>query len=124
MKALKIFLIVLGLGVLITVISLLLLGYLRPKLGGIQIETTPPAVVFLDGIKVGKTPYQANRKPGEVVVKLVPESSGKAIPLRVTNSWMLRSITSLTAVFILGLHRPTTVPDCKIRGPARKRYAR
>jgi len=36
--------------------------------------TDPPANVFIDGEEVGRTPYEINRSPGEVVIKLIPDS--------------------------------------------------
>lgn len=48
------------------------LGQKKP--GGLQISTTPKAVVFLDGIQVGITPFFDDKiEPGEHTVKLVPE---------------------------------------------------
>jgi len=49
-------------------------GYFKPKGAGIFIETTPNASVLIDGEIVGRTPYRETRSPGDVVIKLVPES--------------------------------------------------
>lgn len=46
----------------------------KPKVAGIYIESTPVAMVYIDGTEVGRTPYESTQKPGEVVVKLVPDS--------------------------------------------------
>ncbi|MEJ2347824.1 MAG: PEGA domain-containing protein, partial [Patescibacteria group bacterium] len=43
-------------------------------IAGLLIEGTPAANVFIDGEHVGRTPYDGTRNPGEVVIKLVPES--------------------------------------------------
>ncbi len=59
---------------------LFLVGYFKPKPAGVLIESTPTADVFIDGVRVGKTPYEATRKPGEVVVKLVPTGSSALVP--------------------------------------------
>lgn len=53
--------------------------YLKPKNAGISIETNPVSIVFIDGQQVGRTTYKATRKPGEIVVKLVPESVDRAL---------------------------------------------
>lgn len=45
---------------------------LMPYQSGIQIETNPQATVYINGEEVGKTPYQAERQPGEIVLRLVP----------------------------------------------------
>ena len=66
-------LVIIGIGVLISFVFFLI-GYLKPKAAGIFIETTPGATVFINGEQVGRTPYKATRKPGEIIVKLIPES--------------------------------------------------
>lgn len=48
---------------------------LRPEVAGIQIESTPSAAVFLDNERVGVTPYEANRAPGDLVVRLIPQAN-------------------------------------------------
>lgn len=50
------------------------IGIFRPKGAGISIETTPASVVYINGEQVGRTPYSETREPGEVTVKLIPES--------------------------------------------------
>lgn len=56
-----------------------LVGYFRPKGAGILIETNPAASVVIDGEQLGRTPYKETRKPGEVLVKLIPESFDKPL---------------------------------------------
>ena len=56
-----------------------LVGYFKPKGAGILIETNPSSTVFIDGIQVGVTPYEDIHKPGEVVLKLVPDSFDKPL---------------------------------------------
>ncbi len=51
----------------------------KPKLAGIFIESSPQSIVFLDNEEVGRTPYRGVRKPGEVTVRLVPESQEKIL---------------------------------------------
>lgn len=60
--------------ILVAVAGLFFLGYFKPKGAGLLIETTPFSSVFINGEQVGRTPYKETRKPGEIMVKLVPES--------------------------------------------------
>ena len=71
LRTLSIILIVAG---LILGIAFFVIGSLKPKSAGIVIETTPAANVFIDGEQVGRTPYDGTRKPGEITIKLIPES--------------------------------------------------
>lgn len=66
-------LVLIGLGVLI---ALLFLGIrlLRPKVAGVYIKTNPVSSVYINGEFVGRTPYRATRVPGEIIVKLIPDS--------------------------------------------------
>lgn len=52
---------------------------IKPKQAGIQIETTPDAIVFIDGLQVGKTPYNTSLKPGEITLKLVPIENTRSL---------------------------------------------
>lgn len=62
--------------------SLLLSGCaLKKSPAAIQVDSTPEANVFIDGKLLGKTPFTAdNLKAGEVVVKLIPESTTETFP--------------------------------------------
>lgn len=53
--------------------------YTQPKAAGIYITSNPPSTVYIDGQQVGKTPYDATRNPGEIVVKLIPITTGKPL---------------------------------------------
>lgn len=77
-KFLKIVLILSGLVLLIFGI-LFAVGFYKPQKTGILIETTPSALVFVNGIQLGETPYEATRSPGEISLKLVPESKDKIL---------------------------------------------
>lgn len=76
MKTLKI--------VSITIITLAILGFvivfivgsLAPKPGGIRVEGSVPASVFINGSLVGKTPFKSTYKSGEITLKIVPDSVG------------------------------------------------
>lgn len=48
----------------------------RGKWGALSISTIPKATVFIDGERLGDTPFLSNRiKKGERIVKLVPETT-------------------------------------------------
>lgn len=64
---------------LISAIVLFLVGRFKPKGAGIAIETIPVASVFIDGVLAGRTPYEEVREPGEVIIKLVPDSFDKPL---------------------------------------------
>ena len=67
-------------GILFVVgLVLFLVGKLKPKKAGILIETTPVASVYIDGVQVGRTPYEAIKDPSEITVKLIPESLDKPL---------------------------------------------
>ncbi len=51
----------------------------KPKNAGIKIETVPAASVFINDEQVGRTPYKETLKPGEITVKLIPESFDKPL---------------------------------------------
>jgi hypothetical protein len=50
--------------------------------GIVRVVSSPNAGVFIDNVAVGKTPYEAKHKPGEYVLKLIPEKEASA-----TASW-------------------------------------
>lgn len=60
-------------------LSFFLVGYFKPRKAGILIETTPTALVYIDGVQVGRTPYESTKTPSEIVVKLIPESLDKPL---------------------------------------------
>ncbi len=62
---------------LLALAGLFLVGYLKPKPGGILVSTSPASSVFINGNLVGKTPYEGTFKAGDVSIKLVPESGEK-----------------------------------------------
>lgn len=65
--------------VVLVLTILFFLGFFKPKLAGLSVNTIPPAAVFINGIQVGRTPYEGTREPGEVTIKLVPESVDKPL---------------------------------------------
>jgi len=66
-------LILIVLAVLIGIV-LFTINALNPAGAGILIETNPPSTVFINGEQLGRTPYKSVRRPGEVIVKLIPDS--------------------------------------------------
>jgi uncharacterized protein YgiM (DUF1202 family) len=74
MKKLRIGIILIVLGIIIVGVALFLLGFLKPESAGLLVESVPAAIVFIDGEQVGRTPYEVTRKPGEIVIKLIPQS--------------------------------------------------
>jgi len=63
-------------------LTVLLTGCTLPgrKKSALSVSTTPQATIFLDGEHLGQTPYYNEKlKPGDYVLKIVPESSGQAL---------------------------------------------
>lgn len=54
------------------------LGFFREQDAGVLIESEPKAIVLINNIEVGSTPYEANIKPGEATIKIKPEESNGA----------------------------------------------
>ena len=57
------------------VVVFVFLSQLGPKGAGILIESTPASDVYIGGERVGRTPYETTINSGEIVLKLVPDSS-------------------------------------------------
>lgn len=74
MKKLRV--IILALVVILVVVAGVYLGvgYFKPKGAGILINTNPASSVYIEGQQVGRTPYKQTRNPGEVTIKLIPDS--------------------------------------------------
>lgn len=49
-------------------------GGFNPKGAGLRIDTIPVSTIYIDGEQVGKTPYSEVHPPGEIEIKLVPDS--------------------------------------------------
>ena len=62
-------------GLLGMVVIFVFLSQLGPKGAGILIESTPASDVYIGGERVGRTPYETTINSGEIVLKLVPDSS-------------------------------------------------
>lgn len=46
----------------------------REEPSGIMVDANPSALIYIDNIQVGNTPYKAQRVPGEITLRLVTES--------------------------------------------------
>ncbi len=79
MKRLGAVLATLGVVALVIAATFFTIGYFRPAEAGLLIKTTPEATVYIDGVEVGKTPYEVKRKAGEIVVRLVPTPGEKPL---------------------------------------------
>lgn len=64
---------------LVIVLVFFLVGVFKEETAGIHIQTLPDSSVFIDGVQQGRTPYKETIRPGEVVIKLVPESFEKPL---------------------------------------------
>lgn len=51
----------------------------RQPSAGLKVDTSPAALVFVDNVQVGQTPVEKLFKPGEVTVKLIPDSTNSAL---------------------------------------------
>lgn len=52
---------------------LYVLGYLKPPLASLSVETKPGSKVIINGSEVGKTPYETTSSQDEIVLRLIPE---------------------------------------------------
>lgn len=58
---------------------LLFLGVFEVQKGGLLIESDPVSTVYINGEEKGKTPYDGLLNPGEVSIRIVPESEGEEV---------------------------------------------
>lgn len=69
--------------IILALVGAVLLGrkiFAGRKKGALSVNTSPRATVFLDGEHLGSTPYyNESLKPGEFVLKVVPEAVGQAL---------------------------------------------
>lgn len=75
MKTVKIVAIVVSAIVLLSAVTLFLIGYFKPKPGGVLVDTNPVSNVFIDGSLVGRTPYTGTDMTGQISLRLEPEDS-------------------------------------------------
>ncbi|EKE06337.1 MAG: hypothetical protein ACD_19C00016G0010 [uncultured bacterium] len=77
-KILSTILAILGISI-IGIAILFFLGLFKEQEAGILIESDPISKIYINGVEVGVTPYESNRKSGEVRVKIKPEQLGDQI---------------------------------------------
>jgi uncharacterized protein YgiM (DUF1202 family) len=59
------------------VATYLLLGYFKEKPGGVYVDTNPESNIYVNGNLVGKSPYHGSFPPGEIDLKLLPNSQNE-----------------------------------------------
>lgn len=59
--------------------TLFFLGLFKEQEAGVLIESEPVSRVFINGVEMGKTPYEANLKAGEINIKIKPEKNGDIV---------------------------------------------
>lgn len=57
-----------------------LIENLKPKSAGIMVESEPASAVYVNGKKVGTTAYTGAFAEGEIILKLIPQSSVNLFP--------------------------------------------
>jgi len=72
MKALKVVFVVLVTLAVVVTTGFFLIGYFKPKPGGLMVDTTPGSSVYVNGNLVGETPYKGTNTAGQISLKLVP----------------------------------------------------
>lgn len=72
-------------------------GYFKPKGAGVLINTNPASSVYIEGQQVGRTPYKETRSPGEVVIKLIPDSFETPLAPHETRVSLVSGIETLIA---------------------------
>jgi len=72
MKTFRIILIILSSIIILAGTAFFLIGYLKPKPGGIMVDTSPASEVYINGAYVGKSPFTTSQTAGEITLKLVP----------------------------------------------------
>jgi hypothetical protein len=70
---------------LVVLVILFLIGFFRPKGAGLLIEANPQSLVYINGEEVGTTPFETTRQPGEISLKIQPESAESPLPGFETN---------------------------------------
>lgn len=74
MRKLKIISLTLAALMILVILVFWIVDFFKPKVAGIYIETNPPSTVFINGKEVGHTPYKGLREPGEIILRLIPDS--------------------------------------------------
>lgn len=78
MRTLKVITIVLITVVVVAATALFLIGFLKPKPGGILVDTSPGADVYINGVLSGKTPFSKTLSEGQITLHLTPVATDSA----------------------------------------------
>jgi hypothetical protein len=81
MKTLKIVIVVLVAIAALLATGFFLIGYFKPKDGGIRIGTSPTANVYINGSLMGGTPFRKTFEPGQITIRLEPQATGSGLLL-------------------------------------------
>ena len=73
-KYLPLVLIFSGVGIVAGIIASQFIKARQPT-AGLKIESTPTALVFIDNVQEGSTPFEKLLPPGEITLKIVPEQT-------------------------------------------------
>lgn len=76
MRKLKLSLVITSAILILVFLGLFLFGYFKPKAAGLLVNSTPAALVFIDGAQMGQTPYKVSLPPKEITLRLVPQATG------------------------------------------------
>ncbi|HKB88156.1 MAG TPA: PEGA domain-containing protein [Patescibacteria group bacterium] len=79
MKTLKIVFVVLVTLAVVVTTGFFLIGYLKPKPGGLMVVTTPTSSVYINGKLMGKSPYKGTDTAGQINLKLIPDVSDQSL---------------------------------------------
>jgi hypothetical protein len=59
---------------------------LKKPTAGLKVDSNPPSLVFVDNVQVGRTPVDKMFAPGDITVKLIPESTSAQLSSYQTNA--------------------------------------
>ena len=81
--------------ILVVFVAFFVTGLLKPKNAGIGIYSDPASSVFIDGEQVGRTPYESTGKPGEAVIKMIPDSFEKPLVPFETKIYLVEGVRTV-----------------------------
>src|SRR5258708_21150360 len=62
---------------ILIILTFFLIDKLKPKSAGILVESNTASAVYINGIRVGVTPYTGARNSGSAILKLVPQDGSQ-----------------------------------------------
>lgn len=65
---------------IITFVFLGVTFFIRPNFAGVLVKSEPIATLLIDGVEVGRTPYEGNYQPKEINIKLIPDFETSMLP--------------------------------------------